>query len=89
MKNFWKKIFSKKRIEERELRSAEEVRKHFKKITEKNKVVAAIENAAKANQTSVSIKGLLEEDLKKELEEKGYQVREFTYACDNFTAIEW
>lgn len=74
---------------EGELRSAEEVRKEFKRISDRNTVIAAIEKAAAKNRREVSVSGWLSKEQKNELREKGYFLTEYTYGYDPMTSIEW
>lgn len=74
---------------EGELRSAEEVRREFKRISDRNKVIAAIEKSAAMNRKEVSVSGWLCKELRTELQEKGYVLTEYTYGYDPMTSIEW
>lgn len=91
MLNIFGKIFllNKNEAQDLKLRSASEVRKDFKRRSDRNNVIAAIENAAQKNQTETSVAGWLSQELKDELLGQGYKITEFEYGYEKRTSIEW
>ena len=83
------KIFVARKLHETRLRIKEQIYKEFIRVSNRNYVIAEIENAAGMNRKKAQVYGWLSNDLKEELHQKGYMLTEFTYALEPMTAIEW